>query len=680
MNASNPLLQPSPLPYGLPDFAAISVEHYRPAFDEALARHRAEISAIATNNEAPTWENTVEALEASGQDLQRVMAVFGNLSGTDTNDEMEAIAADIYPRLAAHYDAMYHNEALYTRVKAATPPADAESARLHDHLLRAFARSGADVDAAGKQRLSEINQRLSALSEEFGRNLLTDTRELAVHFDDAAELAGLPDSRIEAARSYAQDAGRNGYLIPLELPTVQSEQTRLASPKARARVYEASQRRGAESNVAGLVEAVQLRAERAELLGYRTHADFVIAEETAKESAAVAKLLSDLSVAASTNAAGEHKLLSEQAELAGESFSAADWPYWESKVRERDFSLDEEELRKYFPLDRVVEDGVFAAAEKLYGIRVVQRPDLQGYADDVDVWEVFDGEEGIGLFITDYFGRPSKRGGAWMSSFVDQSRLLGTKPVVVNVMGITKPADGSAPLLNLDELRTVFHEFGHALHGLLSDVRYPTFSGTNVPRDWVEFPSQINENWALEPAIVKSYARHVDTGEVISDEMLTAIKTASEFGQGFATAEYLAASIIDLAWHNLTAAEAQGIAASAEAVAEFEARALAEAGLEVNDIAPRYRSTYFNHIFAGGYSAGYYSYLWAEALDADGFEWFKERGDALREAGQHFRDTILSTGASRDFMAAYREFRGRDKDVRPLLERRNLSGATRLEQ
>lgn len=676
---TNPLLTPSTLPYQLPPFADITVEHYRPAFDKALALHDAEIAAITDNPADPTWENTVEALERSGQDLDRVMAVFGNLSGTDVTEEMEDIAAEIYPRLSAHYDAIYQNEVLYARLKEATPPADdAEGQRLHDHLLRTFKRKGADLDAAGKARLSEINQRLSALSEEFGRNLMASTRERAVSFTEE-ELEGLPAERIASAKVDAEALGRDGFVIPLELPTVQSELSRLAREDARGRLYGASASRGSENNIPGLIEAVQLRAERAELLGYATHADYVIAEETAATADAARSMLFDLAPAAAANAEGEQKLLAEEAELNGQGFSAADWPYWESKVRARDFSLDEAELRKYFPLDQVLEKGVFAAAERLYGITVTPRDDLEGYAEGVRVWEVIDedvnhGDKGIGLLLTDYFGRPTKRGGAWMSEFVGQSRLLKRKPVIVNVMGITKPADGSQPLLSMDEVRTVFHEFGHALHGLLSDVRYPTFAGTNVPRDWVEFPSQINENWALDRSLVKEYARHVETGEPIPDELLDAITAASEFGQGFATSEYLGASIIDLAWHSLSAADASELEATPEAVAEFEAEALRAAGLDNPLIAPRYRSTYFNHIFAGGYSAGYYSYLWAEALDADGFEWFKDQSD-LRAAGEKFREVILSKGASRDFTEAYREFRGRDKDVAPLLKRRGLAGA-----
>ncbi|MFS0182418.1 M3 family metallopeptidase [Corynebacterium striatum] len=693
---TNPLLTPSTLPYQLPPFADIKVEHYRPAFDEALALHDAEIATITDNPAAPTWENTVEALERSGQDLDRVIAVFSNLSGTDVTDEMEEIAADIYPRLSAHYDAVYQNEVLYARIKEATPPADdAEGQRLHDHLLRTFARKGADLDAAGKARLSEINQRLSALSEEFGRNLMASTRERAVSFTEE-ELEGLPAERIASAKADAEALGREGYVIPLELPTVQSELSRLAREDARGRLYGASTSRGSENNIPGLIEAVQLRAERAELLGFASHADYVIAEETAATADAARTMLFDLAPAAAANAEGEQKLLAEEATLNGQGFTAADWPYWESKVRARDFSLDEEELRKYFPLDQVLEKGVFAAAERLYGITVIPRDDLEGYAEGVRVWEVRDGNvphvdidphlekdsHGIGLLLTDYFGRPTKRGGAWMSEFVGQSRLLERKPVIVNVMGITKPADGSQPLLSLDELHTVFHEFGHALHGLLSDVRYPTFAGTNVPRDWVEFPSQINENWALEPALVKRYARHVDTGEVISDEMLAAVTAASEFGQGFGTVEYLAASIVDLAWHSLSREEAAQLTAAD--IEQFEKDALTKAGLNNPLIAPRYRSTYFNHIFAGGYSAGYYSYLWAEVLDADGFSWFKEVGAAdsadrddakARAAGQKFRELILSKGASRDFTEVYRELRGRDKDVQPLLRRRGLLGS-----
>jgi len=601
------------------------------------------------------------------------------------------IAAEIAPQLAAHTDKLYLNEQLYERITAITPPDDPESRRLHDHILRQFRRHGAALDAEDKQRLTQLNERLSVLAEQFTHNLREETTRLAVAFE-RDELQGLDEGRIASAAEDAQALGKTGYVIPLGLPTVQEEQAALELPASRARLYEASLQRGRGANSQVLVEIAQLRAQRAELLGYATHADYVIAEETAATTDAVRTMLFDLSPAAATNARNELKLLVEAAETAGDAeadgagvgasavtVTDADRPFWESKVRERDYALDETALSHYFPLRQVLVDGVFYAAHLLYGITIIPRPDLTGYAADVDVWEVLDEDgAGIGLFLTDYYARPSKRGGAWMSTFVDQSELLGTKPVVVNVLNITKPADGSQPLLSLDTVTTLFHEFGHALHGLLSKVRYPSFSGTNVPRDYVEFPSQINENWAVDPTILRHYARHVDTQEPIPDTLVNAIHASRQFGQGFATSEYLAAAVIDLAWHSLSAAEAQNL--TADDIDAFEQQALAAAGLEVT---PRYRSTYFAHVFGGGYAAGYYSYLWAEVLDADGFAWFTEQGAAgpdaeaarMRAAGQRFRDVILSRGAADDYAAAFTALRGRDKDITPLLTRRGLRGA-----
>ena len=687
----NPFAQPSTLPYELPPFDHISEDHFRPAFRGGMAHHEQELDAIATNPEPPTWENTIEALERSGAELRRVSAVFFNLLGTDATEELEAIAAEIAPQLAAHTDKLYLNEQLYGRITAVTPPNDPESRRLHDHILRQFRRHGAALDAEDKQRLTQLNERLSVLAEQFTHNLREETTRLAVAFE-RDELQGLDEGRIASAAEDAQALGKTGYVIPLGLPTVQEEQAALELPAARARLYEASLQRGRGANGQVLVEIAQLRAQRAELLGYATHADYVIAEETAATTDAVRTMLFDLSPAAATNARNELKLLVEAAETAGDAeadgagvgasavtVTDADRPFWESKVRERDYALDEAELSHYFPLRQVLVDGVFYAAHLLYGITIIPRLDLTGYAADVDVWEVLDEDgTGIGLFLTDYYARPSKRGGAWMSTFVDQSELLGTKPVVVNVLNITKPADGSQPLLSLDPVTTLFHEFGHALHGLLSKVRYPSFSGTNVPRDYVEFPSQINENWAVDPTILRHYARHVDTQEPIPDTLVNAIHASRQFGQGFATSEYLAAAVIDLAWHSLSAAEAQNL--TADDIDAFEQQALAAAGLEVT---PRYRSTYFAHVFGGGYAAGYYSYLWAEVLDADGFAWFTEQGAAgpdaeaarMRAAGQRFRDVILSRGAADDYAAAFTALRGRDKDITPLLTRRGLRGA-----
>lgn len=638
------------MPYNLPDFANIRLEHVEPAFDVALQRHAAEIAEITTAAE-PTWENTVEAFELAGADLDRVMAWFFNLQGTDATEEFDAVADRIVPRLSAHVDSIYQNDELYQRMKAVEVPADEESQRLHGELTRRFTRRGADLDSAGKSRLQEINQRLSELSERFGRNLLTDTKALAVAFE-REELAGLSEDQLAA---YEQD-GR--YVVPIELPTTQALQAELEVSASRHKLFDASRARGRESNRDIVLESVRLRQERAKMLGFDTHADYVIAEETAGTAAAARQLIADLAPAAAANAEAERKLAGE---LAGQELGGADWPYWQAKRREEELGIDEAELRKYFPLEQVLADGVFYAANLLYGITVEERGDLAGYRDDVDVWEVKEEDgTGIGLLLTDYNARPSKRGGAWMSSFVDQSHLAGTKPVVVNVMSV------NSNLLTIDEVTTVFHEFGHALHGLLSDVRYPSHSGTNVPRDWVEFPSQINENYAFAPEIARNYARHVDTGEVIPRPLLEALEASRQFGQGFSTAEYLAASAIDLAWHSLDGEIPSDIAA-------FEESVLRQYGLDVDGLEPRYRSTWFNHIFAGGYSAGYYSYLWAEALDADGYQLVAEEG-INRATGAKFREVILSKGASRDYVEAYRAFRGRDKDTRPLLQRRGLAG------
>ncbi|MDK8664238.1 M3 family metallopeptidase [Corynebacterium coyleae] len=648
---TNPLLAPSTLPYNLPDFAAIRLEHVEPAFEQALVNHVQEIADITTQD-TPTWENTVEAFELAGADLDRVMAWFFNLQGTDSTDEFDAVADRIVPKLSAHVDSIYQNSELYSRIQQVTAPEDEESQRLHDELKRRFARRGADLDAAGKTRLQEINQRLSELSELFGRNLLADTKKLAVELT-REELDGLSEAQIEAY----QDGER--FVVPIELPTTQSLQAELENSGARHKLFDASRARGRDTNADIVAESVKLRLERAKLLGFDSHADYVIAEETAGNAAAARQLIADLAPAAAANAEAERKLASE---LAGEYLDGADWPYWQAKRREQELGIDEAEIRKYFPLEQVLTDGVFYAANLLYGITVEKREDLNGYRDDVDVWEVKEEDgTGIGLLLTDYNARSSKRGGAWMSSFVDQSHLAGTKPVVVNVMSIT------SNLLTIDEVTTLFHEFGHALHGLLSDVRYPSNSGTNVPRDWVEFPSQINENYAFAPEIARNYARHVDTGEVISDEQLAALKASRQFGQGFLTAEYLAASAIDLAWHSITEDTPSDIQT-------FEEEALREVGLDIDGLEPRYRSTWFNHIFAGGYSAGYYSYLWAEALDADGYQLVEQEG-INRDTGAKLRETILSKGSSRDYAEAYRAFRGRDKDTRPLLERRGLAGS-----
>ncbi|MEL4153283.1 M3 family metallopeptidase [Corynebacterium bovis] len=703
MTAFPPFAEPSALDHELPDFAAVRTGELIPALRTALDDHDAEIAAIVANPEEPTWENTMEALEASGRMLSRVLAVIGNYSGTMADAEMTAVEEEATPLLAAHHSTVLLNRDLYARVRAMPPqPEGSEEEALLRHHLRRFERGGAALDEAGRAELTRIDARLADLSTSFGLTLLEATEEAAVHVTDPARLAGLSAARREQLAADAREAGKEGWLIRLGLPSVQPILEEVDDAALRADIARASRDRTAGRNDATVLEIARLRARRAELLGYASHAAFVAEEETAGSLAAVDGLLDRLTPAAVANAQGEYKRVLDLAAVSGGADAAADtdgdggadtpvvgeadWPYWAARLRAEDLAVDEDALRAYFPLDRVLRDGAFHAAHRLYGIRVEPRPDLVGYHPDVDVWEVTE-EDGtpVGLLLTDMFARPGKRGGAWMSGFVEQNRLLGQTPVVVNVLNIARPADGAQALLSLDEVFTVFHEFGHALHGLLSDVRYPSLSGTNVPRDFVEFPSQINENWACEPEVLGNYARHVDTGEPLPPEMVAAVREASRWGQGFATTEYLAACRVDLAWHRLTVAEAEAVTD----VAEFERRALEDAGLAVPGIAPRYRSAYFNHIFAGGYSADYWSYMWAEVLDADGFRAFvdtdaavdPDAGEAtpvdpsdVRFAGERFRRMILSRGATIDYEDAFWMFRGRQTSVEPLLARRGLAG------
>lgn len=692
MSAANPLLVPSTLPYGLPDFSAIRDEHVMPALEEALRRHTAEIAAIAGSTDEPTAANTVVALEQSGQDLARVLGYFYTVAGADATDERLRMEAEISPLLAQHSDDMYMNPQLFRRIDAvfrALPeslgeldvPSGVDAAQLQAETVALvkryhdlFLRHGAGLDAQTQARVRQINAELSRLSSEFGDNLLKDTQARAVHITEEAELAGVDEAQKSFFAETARAAGMTGWLIPLGLPTVQPVLEHLVDPAVRARVYDASLQRGGERSEQIAQRMAILRAEKASLFGYRTHAEFVISDETARTPEAALALLSDLTPAAARNAESERKDLVAMAKVAGEeSFTAADWPYYAEKVRAAHYSLDSAELKPYFRLHSVVEEGVFRTAETLYGLRIVNRPDLAGYTPDTDVWEVTDAEtgEGIALLLTDYFTRPTKRGGAWMNSIVDQNYLLGQKPIVINVLNLTPAPAGEDVLLTLDEVETLFHEFGHALHGMLSSVVYPLFSGTNVPRDFVEFPSQFNEMWALHDDTLPVYT-HNAAGETIPSELVHKVRAAQQFGQGFATVEYLAACVIDMAWHTLTHEEALALGADLD-VASFEQAALQRAGLVVDGIAPRYRTRYYQHIFSNGYSAGYYSYLWSEVLDADTVEWFNNQGGLVPEAGRRFREMILSRGGSVDYMAAYRAFRGRDKDVTPLLRRRGLA-------
>ncbi|GAA0945078.1 M3 family metallopeptidase [Pseudonocardia zijingensis] len=669
----NPFLTPSPLPFGFPDFDAIREEHFLPAFTAGMAEQRAEVEAITADPGPATFENTVVALERSGATLRRVADVFFTLVGSCSTPGIREIEAQVAPQLAAHADAITLDPVLFTRIEALFAARhdldlDPESLRLLERMHRDAVRAGARLAPAEQERLKELNAELSALSTEFGTRLLAGANAAAVLVEDEAQLAGLPADAVSAAARAAAERGHEGsFLLTLVLPTGQPALASLTDRGLRERLHRASTERGlgGEHDTRDIVlRMVALRAERAALLGHPHHASWAVEVGTAGTVEAIDAMLGKLAPIAAANARAEAAELSE---AAGFPIEAWDRAFYAERVRKERFDIDTDALRPYFELERVLHDGVFHAANRLYGLRFAERDDLPRYHPDVRVFDVFDGDEQLGLFVADFYARDSKRGGAWMNSFVDQSHLLGTEPVVLNTLNIVKPADGEPTLLTVDNVRTLFHEFGHALHGLLSDVRYPTFSGTSVPRDFVEFPSQVNEMWLEDPEVLANYARHHETGEPLPAEVVERLAASRRFGEGFATTEYLAATLLDQAWHRL------GPGDTVTDVERFEADALAAAGIAEPTAPPRYRTTYFNHIFGGGYSAAYYSYIWSEVLDADTVEWFAENGGLRRENGDVFRRELLSRGGAVDPMEAYRAFRGRDPELGPLLVRRGLT-------
>ena len=668
---TNPLLSPSTLPYGLPPFADIDDAHYAEAVEAGLAEHLAEIQAIVSDPAAPSFENTALAMERSGRLLERSAASFFTLVSADASDTIRDLETRLSPLFSAHQDAVYLNRGLYERFAALdTAILDAESARLVEEYLKEFRASGIQLDDAGQERLKEVNAELARLGTEFGQRVKEGMKSAALLLEDAADLTGLPADDIASAAEAARTAGHEGkFLLTLIQPSNQPAMAALANRDVRRRLYEASIGRGSGGgsfDVLDLVkDMVRLRAEKASLLGFANFAELSVDRQTAPDFQAVQDMMSRLAPAAVRNADAEAEAL---AEAAGHPLEAWDWAYYSAKVKRERYAVDEQALRPYFELDRVLNDGVFFAANALYGVTFHERADLAGYHPDVRVWEVknSDGTD-LGLFLGDYYTRDTKRGGAWMNSLVEQSGLLNTRPVVINNLNISKPPAGEPTLLTLDELRTTFHEFGHALHGLFSAVTYPRFSGTNVPRDFVEYPSQVNEMWIMWPEVLANYARHHATGEALPQETVDRLNAAQLWGEGFATTEYLGAALLDLAWHVLYGSEVP------DDVVEFEAKALAAAGIAHSLIPPRYRTGYFQHIFAGGwYAAGYYSYIWSEVLDADTVEWFKENGGLSRANGDFFRAELLSRGNSRDPLESFRAFRGRDADLGPLLKRRGL--------
>ncbi len=677
----NPFFSESPHALGFPPFDRIENAHYLPAFERGMAEHIAEVEAIAGQGAGPDFENTIAALELSGQLLSRVSAVFFALSSAHTNEEIQALEQQLAPELAAHNDAILLNRDLFARVSALHEDReslglDPESLRLLERTYIDFVRAGAALDARQQERLRDINARIAVLQTRFSQNVLSEVNDLAIVVDSREELTGLDEALITAAAEQAGERGLPGqFVLPLLNTSGQPALASLRNRDLRRRMLETSLSRGSRGgeydNRETLTEVLRLRAERARLLGYENHAAYVLEDETAGSVAAVNQRLAELAPPTAVNARREAADLQRMIDGEGGDFSLAawDWSYYTEILRAERFDFDESELRPYFELDNVLRRGVFFAAEELFGIRFEERPDLPVYQEDVRVFEVFDVTgEPLALFIADFYARPNKRGGAWMNAYVAQSHLLGTRPVIGNHLNVTKPPEGEPTLLTFDEVVTAFHEFGHALHGMFSDVRYPSFSGTRVPRDFVEYPSQVNEMWAVWPEVLENYAVHHETGEAMPRELLDKVLSTRQFNQGFATAEYLAASIVDQALHQLAPEEVPG----ADEVMAFEAAALERAGLAMDEIPPRYRATYFSHIM-GGYSAGYYSYIWSEVLDADSVRWFEENDGLLRENGAHFRSSLLSRGGSEDAMTLFRNFRGRDADINALLERRGLN-------
>lgn len=676
----NPFYSASDLPLEFPRFDRIENNHYLPAFEKGMADQLAEIEGIANNPEAPTFDNTIVALEKSGDLLTRVSNVFYAMSSAHTNDDIKAVETEVAPKLAAHQDSILLNKDLYDRVKTLYDNRDdlgldAESKRLVEETHKLFVRAGAALNDEQKQRMKEINSELAELSTQFRQNVMNEVNDLAIVVDSREELAGLTEAQIKAAADEAESRDLQGkYVLPLLNTSGQPALASLENRALRQRIHETSLSRGHRGgefdNREILSRTAKLRAERAQLLGYESHAAYILENQTAKTVEAVNQRLAELTPPAVANAKREAADLQAIIDEEGGNFKLAswDWDFYTEKVRQKRFNFDESELRPYLEVNNVMEKGVFYAANQLFGLTFKERFDLPVYQEDVRVFEVFDADGStISFLIMDLYARPSKRGGAWMNDYVAQSRLLNRKAVVGNHLNITKPPEGEPTLMTFDEVTTMFHEFGHGLHGLLSNVTYASFSGTNVPRDFVEFPSQVNEMWADWPEVLENYAVHYETGEPMPRELLDKVLASSKFNQGFRTTEYLEASLTDMALHQLKPDEIP----SAEELMQFEEYALTQAGAKLDVVPPRYHLPYFSHIM-GGYSAGYYSYIWAEVLDADAVEWFKENGGMTRENGQHIRDTVFSKGGSVEPMQLFKNFRGRNPDVKPLLVRRGL--------
>ena len=678
MTAENPLLTAWTTPFGMPPFAAIRPEHYRPAFETAIAEHQREIAAIADNPEPPTFANTVEAMERAGRLLDRVASVFFNLTGAHTSDALEAIELEVAPLLSRHRSAIYLNEQLFQRidaiVKAAPKDLDAEQARVLERYHTGFRRSGAGLPAEVKQRLAAISERLATLGTNFGQNVLADEKGWSLVLEGEDDLAGLPDFLVAAAAQAARDRGLPGgqHLITLSRSSIEPFLQFSARRDLREKAFLAWIARGeaGKTDNRGIIaETIALRSEQATLLGYESFAHFRLDDSMAKTPEAAMALLTSVWEPARSRALEERAALQALVREEGGNFELAawDWRYYSERRRKAEFDLDEALLKPYLQLDKVI-DAAFDTASRLFGVRFKKRADIPAYHPDVRVFEVTDASGApVGLFLGDYFARPSKRSGAWMSDYRGQEKLVADiRPIIVNVMNFAKGADGAPTLLSYDDARTLFHEFGHGLHGLLSDVTYPSIAGTNVARDFVEFPSQLYEHWFERPEILSRFAVHYRTGEPMPDALIARLKASRSFNQGFATVEYVASALVDMKLHLLK--EAQSLDAT-----RFEKAVLDEIGMP-EAMVMRHRTPHFQHVFAGdGYSSAYYSYLWSETLDADGFRAFEEAGDIFAaEPARKLKDFVYAAGNRRTPDEAYRAFRGRDPDPSALLEKRGL--------
>lgn len=669
----------STLPFHAPDFTKIADTDYQPAIERGIAAQLAEIEAIANNPEPATFENTLVAMQRSGQLLARAYYPFSQLTSANTNDTLDAAQAAIAPKLAAMNDAIYLNDALFQRVKAiydtrAAMSMTAEDAMLLETVYGDFVHAGALLSAADKQALTEINSRIAELQTEFSQKLTQATAAKAPIFDTKEELAGLSETQIATAAKLAEEMGHPGkYALALINTTQQPQLTSLTNRASRKKLFEASVNRasgGDEYDTTSIIQDLaQLRARKAALLGQDSFAEFAMYDRMVKEPAEAVAFLEGFVPAVSATQQREKQMLQEMAASEGQNIEIEpwDWEYYAEKVRKARYDLDQDAIRPYFEVWRTLEDGVFYAAQMAYGLSFERRDDIPTYHPDMRVYTVFDkdGSE-MGVFYIDPFSRPNKQGGAWMGNFVEQSHLLGNKPVIHNTQNVAPPAPGEPALMTYDDVITMFHEFGHALHGLLADQRYPSLSGTNTARDFVEFPSQFNENFATIPEVLQNYAKHHETGETIPPELIAKIKAAGKFNQGLAFAEVLEAALLDMKWHALTPADGQ------QEVAAFERKALVDIGLNADLIPPRYRTPYFRHIWEGGYAGGYYSYVWTEVLAHDAWDWIENNGGPTRENGEHVRNTFLGQGHTKDYAVMYRDYAGRDPGIEAMVEARGL--------